>query len=93
MSNPLMEQLLKVFQKPDPQPFLFAAGQTVRVNKSVADDGQTPEDWAGALAKVLRQKSSSLSKNHWYSLKHLANGNTCDVSEEDIDMRYARINP
>lgn len=82
--------LREAYAKPDPKPFCFQIGQTVRLKKGRSNDGQTPKHWDGAICKVVSRLSTGLLKRHWYKLLHLTQNVTCDFEEDEIDARYVR---
>lgn len=86
----LLQLLVNEYNKPDPRPYLFEVGQTVRVVKSVVNDGQTPKHWAGATGSVERRKTTGLHKDHWYVVRHATGNVTCEFREDELDRRYAR---
>lgn len=44
----LLDLITEQYRKPDPIPYIFEVGQTVRVCVNVISDGQTPKHWASA---------------------------------------------
>ena len=69
------------------EPQLFAVGQTVRVNKTKENDGQTPRWWYGSKCRVVSTGTSPLYGQRWYCLRH-PNGKVDDWKQEEIDRRY-----
>jgi hypothetical protein len=89
MSSDLIDKLIARYKEPDPHPYLFKIGQTIRVRVKVIEDGQTPLYWAGAKAKVISRLCTGLHKEHWYKVYLESHNVTCDFSEEELDLRYA----
>ena len=89
MADTFADLLVKAYNKPDPKPFAFQEGQTIRVVKGVSKDGQTPAFWNGALAVVVRRYCTGIYKDHWYVLRH-SNGIQDEFREDEIDFRYRR---
>lgn len=87
----LMELMTKAYAAPDPNPYLFEVGQTVRLRLRRSDDGQTPRCWDGAVVTVEHRYCTGLHKEHWYKLK--LNGVVCEFREDEIDARYAKRKP
>jgi hypothetical protein len=81
--------LVEAYNRPDPNPFLYEVGQTVRLLLGRSRDGQTPECWNGAKCVVVSRVASGLSKQHWYAIRHPC-GAVDEFREEEIDARYIR---
>jgi len=90
MEKTFEQLLMEAYNRPDPKPYLFQVGQTIRVLKGRSKDGQTPIYWNGALAIVVRRYCTGIHKEHWYVLRHSVNGYEDEFREEEIDSRYAR---
>lgn len=84
--------MVKAYNKPDPNPYLFEVGQTIRLKKGRSNDGQTPKQWDGCLAIVVSRHCSGLLKEHWYRLKHKDYDVIEEFREEEIDFRFIRKN-
>jgi len=84
------EMLVENMRKPDPNPFLYVAGQTGRVKKGVSNDGQTPEYWDGAKVEILSQHRTIFLREHIYKVRHLVNNITCEFKEYKLDRRFSR---
>jgi hypothetical protein len=82
--------IIDAVNRPDPHPFLFTVGQTVRVRNGVSDDGQTPHYWNGAMCVVMSCRSTWLNKRHCYELMHIEKQVVDSFEEDEIDRRYAR---
>lgn len=93
MGNTVFDFLVAAYQRPDPHPYLYQKGQWVRVLKSVTDDGQTPREWAGALAIVEHRKTTGLHKDHIYLLANPRTGQRDEFREEELDRRYVLRRP
>jgi len=89
MEQTFEQMLMAAYMKPDPNPFLYQEGQTIRVLNGRSKDGQTPTYWNGALAVVVRRYCTGIHKEHWYVLRH-SNGREDEFREEEIDGRYRR---
>ncbi len=85
----MLDDIARVYAMPDPQPYLFAEWQTVRLRKGRSNDGQTPARWDGAKCLVVSRYTTGIHKEHWYVLRH-DNGDTAEFQEDEIDARYAR---
>lgn len=85
----MMELIAAAYAKPDPNPYLFEVGQTVRLRKGRSDDGQTPEYWDGAIVTVVSRHCTGMMKYHYYKVRY-PGGPTCDFEEDEFDMRYAK---
>lgn len=81
--------LVQAYNRPDPNPFLYEVGQTVRLLLGRSRDGQTPWHWNGAKCVVESRFASGISKQHWYVLRHPC-GTVDDFREEEIDARCIR---
>ena len=86
--EPLDDLIMRAARMPDPKPYLFQVGQTVRIIKRVIDDGQTPLYWSGAKVIVQSRGCTPLFKTHVYVLKH-PNGAEDQFVEEELDRRYS----
>lgn len=88
---PTFEELLvAAYNRPDPNPYFFKEGQTVRVLNGRSKDGQTPTYWNGALALVVGRYCTGIHKEHWYKLQHIGRNVVDEFREEEIDSRYRR---
>jgi len=87
----MLELMAAQYAKPDPNPYLFQIGQTVRLRKGRSNDGQTSRAWDGAIVTVIDRYCTGMFKDHWYKLR-LASGAINEFKEYEIDARYARIN-
>lgn len=85
----MLEEILKAYQKPDPNPFPFQVGQRVRIRVGVVEDGQTPALWAGAMAIVESRHCTGIHKQHYYKLRY-EQGQLDEFKEEELDARYAK---
>lgn len=88
----LIDEIMRVYNEPDPNPFMFQVGQQVRVVKSVVNDGQTHKCWAGAIATITRRYCTGLHKEHWYEVSLSYNGSLLknEFREDEFDFRYIR---
>lgn len=91
MSDDFAKLLVDAYNRPDPNPYLFQIGQTVRLKLGLSDDGQTPRCWDGAKCEVVKRRCSGLYKEHWYILRHLELNATEEFREYEIDRRYSRL--
>lgn len=90
MASTLADMFVAACNRPDPKPYLFEIGQTVRVKKGCSDDGQTPAHWEGAICTVVSRHTTLLHKDHWYKVYNAELNLICDFREDELDLRYCR---
>lgn len=85
----MLDKLLEHMVKPPETDCPFEIGQTVRILKSVTEDGQTPEFWAGAKVEVIGTRNTMLHKEWLVKCRH-ENGAEEYFKSYEVDWRYIK---
>lgn len=80
--------MLQAARRPIQHAPLFRAGQRVRVLRFVANDGQTPDYWAGAVCTCLSRRAVGVLQKRWSYLLQHANGQIAAFQEYELDQRF-----
>jgi hypothetical protein len=83
------DMIEQAYAEPDPHPYYFSIGSSVRLKKGQSDDGQIDQMWDGAWVTILSFYCTGIHKEHWYKVRHL-NRWTAEFAEYDFDQRFAK---